>query len=474
MMARILLPIWLFSWVILIPLVSVNSEVEGRNGLDTLSFGNVARNKQTRYAGHLILTYFFTCASVFRKIVVCLSYMLLVWVWYNIKQEMTHFIHARQHWLISEEYATSAQASTVLIRGVPQRYLSERALIKLFEHLPGGVAKVWLNRDLKEMPDVYERRLKACAKLESAETALFNTAAKLHAKKVKKAKKQGKDVSELSSDKEKNLSLAETLVPKEKRPTHRLPVGFIPFGLPLIGQKVDSIDWARKEISETSALLKEQRATLAQDVATTSAEEAGLPPAQTNHPDRLRPSHELQETQSYPPYNSAFILFNRQIAAHMASQLLTHHEPYRMADRHLGVSPNDVIWANLNLNPYEARIRMAISWGITLGMIILWSFPVAFVGAISNIHSLCTTYHWLAWLCTLPKIVVGIISGILPPVLLAVLMMLLPIILRVLSRLEGTPTRSEIELSLMTRYFLFQILVGRFSLPCGPCLINIS
>ena len=117
---------------------------------------------------------------------------------------------------------------------------------------------------------------------------------------------------------------------------------------------------------------------------------------------------------------------------------------------------------------------MAISWGITLGMIILWSFPVAFVGAISNIHSLCTTYHWLAWLCTLPKIVVGIISGILPPVLLAVLMMLLPIILRVLSRLEGTPTRSEIELSLMTRYFLFQILVGRFSQPCGPCLINIS
>jgi calcium permeable stress-gated cation channel len=373
---------------------------------------------------------------------------------------MNHFVHIRQHWLISEQYATSAQASTVLIRGVPQRYLSERALIKLFEHLPGGVAKVWLNRNLKDMPDIYERRLDACARLESAETALLNTATKLRNKRAKIARKKEKEVSQLASDPEQNLPLADSLVPKDKRPTHRLPVGFLPFSLPLIGQKVDSIEWAKKEIAETTHLLREQRLTLAKDVATTSAEEAGLPPAQTNHPDRFRLHRGAPQNQTYPPYNSAFILFNKQIAAHMAGQLLTHHEPYRMADRHLGVSPQDIIWDNLNMNPYEARVRIAISWGITLGLIILWAFPVAFVGAVSNIHALCLTYSWLSWVCKLPDVVVGIISGILPPVLLAVLMMLLPIILRVLSRLEGTTTRSDIELSLMTRFFLFQVIVS--------------
>lgn len=61
MMTRILLPIWFFSWIILLPLVAVNSEVDGRSGLDKLSFGNVATNKQTRYAGHLILAWLFTC-----------------------------------------------------------------------------------------------------------------------------------------------------------------------------------------------------------------------------------------------------------------------------------------------------------------------------------------------------------------------------------------------------------------------------
>lgn len=452
-----LFPIWIVSWLILLPVDSVNTDVPGRHGLDKLSFGNVAKNRQTRYAAHLILAWGFT--GEYSHGSLCPhkmgSHISLAWVWYNIKNEMSHFVNLRQRWLISPEYATSAQASTVLIRGVPQRYLSERALKQLFEHLPGGVAKVWLNRDLKDMPDVYSRRLKASAKLESAETSLMNTATKLKNKRDKKAKKIDEE-----DDKEKNVSLVEALVPKDKRPTHRLPVGFIPFSLPLIGKKVDSIDWARTEIAETSTLLKEQRLTLAKDVVMTSAEDAGLPPAETNHPDALKPlKDDALGGQTYPPYNSAFVLFNKQIAAHMALQTLTHHSPYRMADRHLGVAPQDVLWANLNMNPYEARIRTAMSWGITLGLIILWAFPVAFVGAVSNIHALCTTYHWLAWICNLPSVVVGIITGILPPVLLAVLMMLLPIILRLLSRLEGTPTRSDIELSLMTRYFMFQVLV---------------
>ena len=87
-------------------------------------------------------------------------------------------------------------------------------------------------------------------------------------------------------------------------------------------------------------------------------------------------------------------------------------------------------------------------------------FVVAFVGVVSNVHSLCTTYSWLAWLCKLPDVVVGIISGILPPALLAVLMMLLPIVLRLLARFEGMPQRTSIELSLMTRYFIFQVIVS--------------
>lgn len=83
---------------------------------------------------------------------------------------------------------------------------------------------------------------------------------------------------------------------------------------------------------------------------------------------------------------------------------------------------------------------------------------MAFIGAVSNVANLCATYHWLAWLCNLPKTVVGILQGVLPPVLLAVLMMVLPIFLRFLAQFEGIPRKTGLELSLMTRYFAFQVV----------------
>lgn len=101
-----------------------------------------------------------------------------------------------------------------------------------------------------------------------------------------------------------------------------------------------------------------------------------------------------------------------------------------MADKFTEVAPEDVIWSNLGLNPYEKRIRVAISYAITAALIIFWAIPVAFVGIVSNIYGLCSQYTWLAWICKLPSVVVGLLQGILPPVLLAVLMALLPIILR--------------------------------------------
>ncbi|RDX47260.1 DUF221-domain-containing protein [Lentinus brumalis] len=452
MLVRVLLPIWLISWAILLPITSAGTSVDSHTGLDRFTFGNVSPDKQTRYAAHIILAWVFT-----------------IWIWWNIRHEMKHFVTARQRWLMDPKNASSPQASTVLITGVPRRYLTESALSNVFSHLPGGVAKVWLNRDLKEMPDLYERRLKAAQKLESAETSLINTAVKLHNKSLKAeakaAKKNKRGSVDTANDgrpltdpsivdvERGDISLAEKLVPRAKRPTHRLPpVGFLPFGIPFTGKKVDTIEWARQEIKETNDALRNARRTLARDVATSS----NLPEPQTNHPDALKA--DPATSQTYPPLNSAFVLFNQQIAAHMAAQVLTHHMPYRMQSKGVGVVPDDVIWSNLNMNPYEARVRTAVSWCITIGLIIVWAIPVAFIGVVSNVHALCTTYSWLAWLCKLPPVIVGIISGILPPALLAILMLLLPIILRLLARFEGMPQRKTIELSLMTRFFLFQVI----------------
>lgn len=68
MLAKALVPIWLVSWVVLLPTNSVRMAT-GKEGLDQFTFGNVAKDQQDRYWAHIILIYTFNgvypllCAS---------------------------------------------------------------------------------------------------------------------------------------------------------------------------------------------------------------------------------------------------------------------------------------------------------------------------------------------------------------------------------------------------------------------------
>jgi calcium permeable stress-gated cation channel len=264
----------------------------------------------------------------------------LGWICYNIKYEMRHFIQSRQHHLIGKAHSDSAQSRTLLITGIPSRYLTERQLFSVFSYLPGGVAKVWLNRDLQNLPDVYKARNKAISKLELAITQLLATATKMYinqdiaeAKARLKANKTEGNAEKTKrgpstestvpltpvqgNDLERAVSRAEALVPKEKRPRHRTKTAsWLPFAIPFTGQVVDSIDWARSEIIRCNEILAAGRVQWREDMAT----------------------DDDSADDFYKPLNSAFILFNQQIAVHLALQSVIHHEAYRMAGKHIEIS----------------------------------------------------------------------------------------------------------------------------------------
>jgi hypothetical protein len=264
---------------------------------------------------------------------------------------MQAFIKRRHAFISSPEHAALPQSKTVLVTGVPRDLLSKDALLNFLRFLPGGVRRIWLSRDLgKKMPDLFDRRQQAALKLEAAETKLVKTAIKLRAKAEKGQAKNKKDAAgPLQLDPSSNTSAAEQLVPRDKRPTHKL--GF----LGLFGKKVDSLDWAKEEYATCDRELNELRADL----------------------------------ESYKANGSVFIEFNNQIAAHMFQQCLQHHLPLRMSARYTDCAPEDVIWSNLSINPFQAKARFAISWAATIGLIIVWAIPVAFVGLISNVNYLC-------------------------------------------------------------------------------------
>lgn len=64
MMAKATIPIWLLSWIILLPVDTANSHVLGKSGLDRFTFGNISKDKTSRYWAHLIMVYIFNCEQL--------------------------------------------------------------------------------------------------------------------------------------------------------------------------------------------------------------------------------------------------------------------------------------------------------------------------------------------------------------------------------------------------------------------------
>jgi len=66
-----------------------------------------------------------------------------------------------------------------------------------------------------------------------------------------------------------------------------------------------------------------------------------------------------------------------------------------MSDKWVGAHPRDIIWSNIDHDDDERSGRFLISWAATVGLVILWAFPVAFIGSLSNITSLCGKSSWV-------------------------------------------------------------------------------
>lgn len=166
------------------------------------------------------------------------------------------------------------------------------------------------------MPDLWKRRLNACSTLETAQVNLIKSARKRqagHEKEIEKKEAKHQPVpgklarcanSHLGDA--DDLALVDRLVPRKERPTMRLKPSWSPIGLGWlgIGEKVDTIEWARKEIAECNVQLNTSREKLRADIDTPGVGD-----------------------ETYQPLSSAFIRFNQQIAAHMARQCVAYNQP---------------------------------------------------------------------------------------------------------------------------------------------------
>lgn len=171
-----------------------------------------------------------------------------------ITRESIYYINVRQAYALSPPYANRISSRTVLFTSVPQEYLSEAKIRRMFGD--DRVQNVWVATDVKKLDEKVQEREKAAMKLEAAEISLIKMANKERQKSMK-GQPAEEEMAHLDNTVEDDRdaesgSVAARWVKANKRPTHRLKF--------LIGKKVDTINWARSEIERLTPEIEELQA----------------------------------------------------------------------------------------------------------------------------------------------------------------------------------------------------------------------
>lgn len=371
----------------------------GQTQLNLISFSNIT-NTKNRYYAHTF------CAWIF-----------IGFIFFMITRESIYYINLRQAYLLSPLYASRISSRTVLFSSVPDEYLNEEKIRTMFGD---KLKNLWIPTDVKDLEEKVKERDKICMKLEGAEVKLIKLANQARMKAAKKG--HASDAPPRIEDDveaEPGSAAARWLRPKQ-RPTHRLK--------PIIGKKVDTINWSRSELERLVPEIKEEQ--------------------------------HLHRSGGPKFLNSVFVEFYTQTEAQAAYQMVAHHQPLHMAPRTIGFSPAEIIWSNLRIRWWERVIRNISTLAAVTATIVFWSIPVAFVGSISNITALEQRpgLTWLKFLNHIPTVIRGVVTGLLPSILMAVLFAILPIYLRLMAKLGGLPTLSAVELRTQNFYFWFQVI----------------
>ncbi|KAK4962623.1 phosphate metabolism protein 7 [Elasticomyces elasticus] len=374
----------IITWPVLFPVNATGGG--GETGLDILSFSNVSN--PVRYYAHCIMAWIF-----------------LGFVMFVISRESLYFAYLRQAYFLSPWVTSQISSKTVLFVDVPEEYQNEKHLRQNFQ----DVRHIWLVKDPEDLEDLVEERDEAADKLETAEV-------KMIMQYVKTRNKKG-DRGVPEEDRHQNGHAAGIYIDPKDRPTHRTK--------PLIGKKVDTIQWGREELHH-----------LIPEVAKQQSEQR----------------HGKGKTTS-----AVFIEFTSVRAAQAAFQQVAHQTPYHMTPKEIGMKPDMVLWKNLGKPWWQVKIFSALSTAFVAFLCIFWTIPVAFIGVLTNVNYLTNEISWLSFLNSVPSQIMGIITGLLPALLLAVLMALVPIICAMLAK-QFEPTLGAVQLKVQSWYFAFQVI----------------
>ena len=369
-------------------------------GLDTLSWQNVDPAKTNRYWAHLF------CALT-----------VISWTLFRMYREKVNFIDVRQRFLTSPEHRLKASARTVLITNIPSEYRSKEALEALYDVFVDNDDRskltVWVNRDYKVLRDLVAHRRSLRHNLEKEELRIQRLVNQKYRKRGEAAgskqltKESSEDTpadDEQAADEKDGVQSIDSAFEADCREKTQIWHSYLkPSAAPQISL-VQGKDGTWKPASFFKFWVTGKRKT-ASKIAWLRAEIAHL----TVQIDGLLPK--LDNEELFKKQNSAFVQFDRQMAAHMACSLVSHNLAGRMSPRFVEVSPHEIIWPNMGVTSFGRLIRTIIAMILFTAMLFLWGIPTTILGSLSQLGNLSYSVAWLHWLQHWPGWIIGLISG---------------------------------------------------------------
>lgn len=247
-----------------------------------------------------------------------------------VTRESIYYINLRQAYLLSPLYTRRISSKSVLFSSVPDDYAKEAKIRQMYG---SKLKNVWIATQTQQLEDKVDERNKVAMRLEAAETKLIKMADDARRKSVKNGARDEEEAAMPQGDiiGESGSAAGRWIKPKQ-RPTHKLK--------PLIGKKVDTINWCRSELQRMVPEVDREQ--------------------------------DLHRSGNAKASNTVIVEFYNQAEAQAAYQTVAHHQPLHMVPRVIGFNPSEIVWSNTGITWRTRVIRNIVCIGVVVVTIVFW------------------------------------------------------------------------------------------------------
>jgi Calcium-dependent channel, 7TM region, putative phosphate len=137
--------------------------------------------------------------------------------------------------------------------------------------------------------------------------------------------------------------------------------------------------------------------------------------------------------------------------------------------------PREIIWENAHVSRKFQSHRETISNVVLFLGVLLWSFPLAFIQAVAKIDVIAQI-PGMEWLLEYDGGSFSrFVNGYLPVVALLTLIMILPVVFEYIAiKFEQRKTLSDVQASILTRYFNYQLVNIYVTVTAGSLLKTVA